>query len=222
MLYDLTKREEKKNIDEIDQTSLTADGKSLFVKSSGKYGIIKAEPEQKIETPIPTSDLVMKLNPKEEWRQIFNDTWRRYRDFFYDKDMQQVNWISLRTRYGALIEDARTRWDVTSIQSNLSAELSAGHTYTYGGDNESVTPILTGYLGIDWELNNNLYRVKRVVRPAAWDAEVRSPFDHSGSTVQQGDYILSVNGESLDPSRDPYALFDGLSGKTVSLMVSKT
>jgi tricorn protease len=95
----------------------------------------------------------MQWIPKQEWKQIFNDTWRRHRDFFYDKDMQKVDWNALRIRYGALIEDARTRWDVSFIQSNLNAELSAGHTYTSGGDAEPVTPILTGYLGIDWELS---------------------------------------------------------------------
>ena len=48
--------------------------------------------------------------------QIFNDTWRRYRDFFYDPEMQQVDWDEMRERYGALIPDARTRWDITNIQ----------------------------------------------------------------------------------------------------------
>jgi tricorn protease len=222
VFYDLDKREEKKIFDNAEWTILTADGKSILIRSSGKYGIIKPDADQKIETPIPTSDLVMNLVPKQEWRQIFNDTWRRHRDFFYDKDMQQVDWNAMRTRYGALIEDARTRWDVSYIQSNLNAELSAGHTYTSGGDNETVAPVLTGYLGIDWELNNNVYRIKRIVRPAAWDTEVRSPFDRSGSTVSVGDYILAVNGVDLDPTKDPMAPFEGLSGKTVLLTISKT
>ena len=222
MFYDIEKREEKKIIDNIERISPTADSKAILVRSSGKYGIIKPEENQKIETPIPTNELVMQLNPKEEWRQIFNDTWRRHRDFFYDQDMQQVDWNAMKTQYGALIEDARTRWDVSYIQSNLNAELSAGHTYTFGGDTEDVQNIQTGYLGIDWELSNNKYRIKRIVRPATWDTEVRSPFDHTGSTVNVGDYILSVNGILLDPTKDPFAAFDGLSGKTVSLSVSKT
>jgi tricorn protease len=222
MFYDLEKREEKKIVDNAESVKLAADGKAIVVRSAGKYGIIKPEPDQKIDPAIPTSDLVMQWIPKQEWKQIFNDTWKRHRDFFYDKDMQKVDWNALRIRYGALIEDARTRWDVSFIQSNLNAELSAGHTYTSGGDAEPVTPILTGYLGIDWELSNNKYRIKRMVRPAVWDTEVRSPFDHSGSTVAAGDYILSVNGMALDPAKDPYAAFDGLSGKTVVLSISKT
>lgn len=222
MLYDFEKREEKKVMDAVNIAMRTADGKNILVRSADKVGIIKPDPDQKIETPVPTGELVMMWTPKEEWRQIFTDTWRRHRDFFYDKNMQQVDWNTLRTRYGALIEDARTRWDVSYIQSNLNAELSAGHTYTFGGDNESVTPILTGYLGIDWELNNKLYRIRRIVKPAVWDTEVRSPFDQPGVSVQAGDYILAVNGVKLDPTEDPYAAFDGLSGKTVSLTVSKS
>ncbi len=221
IVYDLEKREEETIMERVSRAAVTADGKALLVGSSGKYGIIKPAPKQKIDKPIPTDGLVMNLVPREEWRQIFTDTWRRHRDFFYDPEMHQVDWDALRDRYGALIEDARTRWDVAFVQSNLAAELSAGHTYTRAGDVERVTPRVTGFLGIDWELDNDKYRIKRIVRPAAWDTEVRSPFDQPGVDVQVGDYILSVNGMALDPAKDPYAAFEGLSGKTVSLAVSR-
>ncbi len=220
--YDLEKREEKTILAEVNNAVVTADGKSLLVSSNGKYGIIKPAPNQKIEKPVPTSGLVMDLVPREEWRQLFMDTWRRHRDFFYDPNMHQVDWVALRDRYGALIEDARTRWDVSTIQSNLAAELSAGHTYTRGGDVESVSPRVTGFLGIDWEMKNDRYRIKRIVTPAMWDTEVRSPFDQPGVEVEAGDYILSVNGVALDPGKDPYAAFEGLSGKTVFLTVSRS
>lgn len=221
-LFDLKKLEEETIIENIQSVKPTANNTSLIVKSSGKYGIIKPAPKQKIKEPIPTENLVMQWNPKKEWRQIFNDTWRRHRDFFYDSDMQQVDWDALRIRYGALIEDARTRWDVTNIQSHLNAELSAGHTYAYGGDSEIVVSIQTGFLGIDFELHNNKYRIKRIVQPALWDTQVRSPFDRPGVNVNIGDYILEVNGIDISSDKEPYAAFDGLSGKTVSLSISET
>ncbi len=222
VLYDLDKREEKNIINNLEFAAPTADGTAILARSDGKYGIVKPEPDQKIEEPVPTDGLVMQLNPKEEWRQIFNDTWRRYRDFFYDENMQQVDWIGLRERYGILIEDARTRWDVSYLQLNLGAELSAGHTYTFGGDTENVPNIQTGYLGIDWELINNSYRIKKIIKPAPWDTEMKSSFDHAGIKVQVGDYIHAVNGIPIDPEEDPYAAFDGLAGKTVILTISKT
>ena len=222
MFYDLKEREEKTIMEKVERVNPTTDGKGLLVRSGGKYGIIKPESDQKIKDPIPTDGLVMTLHPREEWREIFNDTWRRYRDFFYDENMQQVDWDGLKIRYGALINEARTRWDVSNIQSNLLAELSAGHTYTYGGDVEQVKRVMTGYLGIDWELSNNQYRIKQIIQPAPWDTEVRSPFDLPGVGVNPGAYILSVNGIILSPDKDPYAAFEGLAGKTVSLVISKT
>ncbi len=221
MLYDLEEREEKEVMANVNRAVVSADRNSLLVQSNGQYGIIKPEPGQSIEDAIPTDGLVMDLVPREEWRQIFADTWRRHRDFFYDPNMHGLDWEGLRDRYGALIEDARTRWDVSFLQSNMAAELSAGHTYTFGGDTEDVPTRNTGYLGVDWDLEDNRYRIGRIVKPAAWDTEVRSPFDQPGVDVQEGDYILSVNGVDLDTSRDPYAAFEGLDGKVVALEVSR-
>lgn len=219
--YNLKEREEKSIMAKINGVVKTADGKSLLVRSGSKFGVIQPDPDQKIKDAIPTNGLVMELNPREEWRQIFQDTWRRHRDFFYDKDMQQVDWDALRTQYGELVEDARSRWDVSFLQSNLAAELSAGHTYTFGGDNEKTENVGTGYLGIDWAMDDKGYKIKRIVKPADWDAENRSPFDRPGVNVAEGDYIHSINGIPLPLNKEPYAAFEGLDGKTVVLKVSK-
>ncbi len=220
MAYDIEERKEITIMDGVNGAVPTADGKAILVASFGQYGVIQPQEGQSIEEAIPTDGLVMNLVPKEEWRQIFTDTWRRYRDFFYDAEMQQVDWDEMKERYGALIEDARTRWDVTNIQSNMQAELSAGHTYTFGGDTENVEYRGTGFLGIDWELDDDVYRIKRIVKPALWDTEVRSPFDRPGVDVSEGDYIHAVNGVRLNPDKDPYAAFEGLDDETVSLTVS--
>jgi tricorn protease len=103
----------------------------------------------------------------------------------------------------------------------MQAELAAGHTYTNGGDTESVTPILTGFLGIKWAKEGDRYKIGRIVRPASWNTEVRSPFDRPGVEVKEGDFIVAVNGIKLDPNKDPYAAFEGLSGKTVSLTIGQ-
>ncbi|MFC4722185.1 PDZ domain-containing protein [Geojedonia litorea] len=220
--YDFDKREVKSIIEGVFAVEKTGDGKSLLIGSRGKWGIISPNEKQKLEEPIPTSHLQMQYVAKEEWQQIFDDTWRRYRDFFYDKDMQKVDWNDLRKRYGALITDARTRWDVSTIQSEMQAELSAGHTYTGGGDTERVERIETGFLGIDWAKDTKGYFIADIITPAVWDTEIRSPFDRPGSSVNKGNYIHSVNGIPLRLNQDPYAAFDGLAGQTVALQISST
>ena len=128
----------------------------------------------------------------------------------------------MKAQYGPLVEDARSRWDLSNILVELISELSAGHTYAGGGDVEQVEYKQTGNLGVDWKLTDGKYQIGRIITAAEWDHEVRSPFSEPGIDVKTGDYILAVNNVKLDPSKDPYAAFDGLSGKTVSLKVSSS
>ena len=222
MLYDLDAREEQTVAEGVVAAVPSADGEMILVSQRGRHGLIQPAPGQDVEEPIPTDGLVMDLVPREEWEQIFHDTWRRHRDMFYDPHMHGVDWDALRDRYGALLEYVRTRWDVSFLQSQLASELSAGHTYTFGGDTEPVETAETGFLGIDWALDETGYRIDRIVRPAPWDTETRSPLDRPGLDIREGDYILAVNGQPLDTGRDPYAAFEGLAGETVSLRISRT
>lgn len=218
--YDIETRLEKTIIGGINNYSLSNDGKNLLVRSIAGFGIVKPAADQRMDKLLRTAEMEMVLTPKEEWNQLFNDTWRRYRDFFYDPGMQQVDWNAIRKQYSPMIDDAITRWDVNTIMQEMAAELSAGHTYVSGGDLEQGRNRNHGFLGIDWALENNAYKVKRIVRPAAWDNEVRSPLVGTGINIKEGDYILSVNGRVLDPAIDPYAMFEGLAGKAVSVRVN--
>jgi tricorn protease len=219
-VYDTDKKEEKRILGNVNAYAISGDGKSILVMQGPTMGIVKPAPDQRIEKPLRTSAMEMTLNPKEEWNQVFEDTWRRYRDFFYDPAMQQVDWNAMHKQYKELMEHAITRWDVINIQQEMIAELAAGHTYARTGDVEPSSSRGHGFLGIDWELSNGAYRIKRIVRPAAWDNEVRSPFDVSGVSVKEGDYILAVNGSPVDAAKDPYAAFDGTVGQSVMLKVN--
>lgn len=222
MFFDLKDREEKTIIGSANSYKLSASGENLLISDKGSFGIVKVAPGQKLEKPLKTAGLEMNLNPKEEWNQIFNDTWRRYRDLFYDPNMQQVDWPAMRKQYGSLLENALTRWDVSNIIQELISELSAGHTYAGGGDVENIVPRSTGFLGIDWALDNGKYKITKIVKPAPWDSEVRSPLDQPGIKVNVGDFILAVNGIELDGEKDPYASFEGLSGKTIVLTLNQS
>ena len=219
-VYDIDKREEKTLLQGATAYVVSGDGKSILARNQQGFGLVKINPDQKLDKLLRTSEMEMVLQPKEEWKQIFNDTWRRYRDFFYDPNMHQVNWNEIRKEYSALLEDAITRSDVNAIQAEMISELSAGHTYAGGGDQEFGKNRTNGFLGIDWSLENDAYRIKRIIHGAPWDHEIRSPFDKTGINVKEGDYILSVNGRKLDPGMDPYAMFEGLAGKAVALRVN--
>jgi len=218
--YDLKEREEKIILDDVDGYRLSADRKKVLVWKGRNAAIIDPKPGQKLQKKLRLEELEMTVDPRAEWRQLFRDAWRLCRDFFYDPGMHGVDWEAMRDQYAALLEDAVTRWDVNYVIGELIAELNASHTYRGGGDVEREPRVGVGYLGVDWEIQNGVYRIARIIEGASWDSEVRSPLTLPGINVKEGDYILAVNGVPLDASRSPWAAFQGLAGKTVELTVN--
>ncbi|MBX2816323.1 MAG: PDZ domain-containing protein [Saprospiraceae bacterium] len=218
--FDLEAEEEKTIMGSVFGYRISADGKSMLVRNRGGAGVVKIAPNQKIEDGLALNDMETKINPREEWRQIFNDTWRFERDFFYDKEMHGVDWDGLKTVYGEMIEECMTRDDVNFVIGELIGELNASHTYRGGGDQEQAKRKNVGYLGIDWKKDGKYYQVGKVVRGAPWDSEVRSPLDMPGINVKEGHYILAVNGVNLNEYKDPWEAFEGKAGKIVELTVN--
>ena len=218
--YDLEKREEKTIVDDADAFQISADEKKILVSKQKSFSVVDIAPDQKMDKKLPTNQLEMTVVPRDEWKQIFNDVWRLDRDFFYDKNMHGVDWKAMKKQYGNLIDNAVTRGDVNYIIGELIAELNSSHTYRGGGDDETPLQRKVGYLGIDWELKTSAYAIKRIVKGAQWDTEVRSPLDESGLKVKEGDYILAANGVTLDIKKDPWAAFEGLADKTIELTIN--
>lgn len=220
MYYDLKERKSKSIMSKVNGYSVSADGKSILVFSGRNLGIIKVAPKQKLKKKIALNDMKMTLDPMAEWKQMFRDAWRLQRDMFYDKNMHGVDWDAKYDHYGKLLKYAVHRNDVNFLIGELIGELNASHAYRGGGDQKYGPNVGVGYLGIDWEVKNNHYRIKNIVNGAEWDNEVRSPLTESGIKVKKGDYILAVNGVKLDVSKSPYAYFQGLAGKAVELTVN--
>lgn len=219
--YDFEKRETKRVVDDADDIELSADRKKLLIRKDRNYFIVEPKESQKLDKKLATTDFEATIDPVAEWKQIFTDAWRLERDVFYDPNLHGVDWKLMRERYGKLLEDAVTRWDVNFVIGELIAELNSSHTYRSGGDLEKSVERGVGYLGCDFGLTNGAYRIAKIITAAPWDSEVRSPLAQPGLTnVSEGDYLLAINGEPLDPKLDPWAALQGLAEKPVSLTVN--
>lgn len=215
--YDIDKREEKTILEDVNGYVLSEDGKKILVRRGTSFAIIKPDENQKFDKPLRVGEMQMMVDPMAEWKQIFMDTWRLQRDYFYDKNMHGVDWNLMKQRYSKMLDGALTREEVNVVLGEMMGELNASHTYKGGGDEEVEKKDGVGYLGIDWEPAGKHYKIKNIVRPAPWDAEVRSPLDISGTDIREGDYILAVNGVPITTDTEPFAAFQGLAGKTVEL-----
>ncbi len=219
--YDLEKREVKRVLDDADSLELSANREKLLVRKGNDYAIIEPKEGQRMDKKLATGDLQATIDPVAEWKQIFMDAWRLERDYFYDPGMHGVDWNLMRDRYLTLLNDCVTRWDVNYVLGELLGELNSSHTYRSGGDVERSAERGVGYLGCDFALTNGFYQIAKIVTNAPWDSEVRSPLLRPGLTnVHQGDYLIAVNGEPLDPKEDPWAAFQGLADKPVLLTVN--
>ena len=220
LYYDLEKREDKPILDEVDESILAAKGEKILVRRKNEYAIIEPKESQKFEKKLPLSGLETVIDPEAEWNQLFTEAWRLERDYFYDPNMHGVDWNTMRQRYGGLLKDAVTRWDVNYVIGELIAELNSSHTYRSGGDTEAGREHGVGYLGVDFSLERGAYRIQKIIEGAAWDAEARSPLKQPGIDVKEGDFVLAVNGLPVDPENEPYAAFQGLADKPVFISVN--
>ncbi|HEY3404451.1 MAG TPA: PDZ domain-containing protein [Ohtaekwangia sp.] len=215
--FDLEERKEKTILDNVSSFQIAAEGKKILVNKDGGYYIVKAEENQKTDKKLRTDEMQMLVDPKAEWKQIVTDAWRFERDYFYDPNMHGVNWNHVKDQYLKILSGAVTREEVNYVLGEMIGELNASHTYKGGGDEESSRQLGVGYLGIDWQAEGEFYKVKRIIRGAPWDAEVRSPLDQPGIDIKEGNYILAVNGVKLTTALEPSAALQGLSGKTVEI-----
>ncbi|MBL9121683.1 MAG: PD40 domain-containing protein [Phycisphaerae bacterium] len=203
---------------------MSADGKKLLL--GGRGASIAGASAGATPKPIVTSPMLVEVDPRAEWKQMFREAWRLQRDYFYDPHMHGVDWKGAYDHYSPLVDQLAAREDLSYLISELISELNVGHAYYQGGDVESSPNRNVGLLGVDWKLDgddsNKAYRITKVYRGGAWDLDARGPLSEQGLGIEEGDYVLAVNGVKIDTARDPWAAFQGLAGKAVTLTVSKS
>ncbi len=166
--------------------------------------------------------LTLTVAPREEWKQIFEDGWRWYRDFFYDKNMHGQDWKAIHDRFAAWLPQLTSREDLNWLMSQMVGELCVSHTYVSGGDTSPVTapglPRYAGLLGADLSADGSgLYRFTRVYGPTPYAPDVTSPL---AQKVKEGEYLLAVGGH---PLKAPDAIYQNLQvvrGQKVKLTVN--
>lgn len=220
-LFDIRdeKKEEKTVAAGAGAFDISADGKKLLVIRGNAASIQDASPGASSEMVI-TSGMTARIDPRREWRQIYNEAWRTMRQFFYAPNMHGVDWEKMREHYAAMLDDCASREDVSYVIGELIGELNVGHAYYFGGDVSQARSASVGMLGADFELKDGAYRIARIYRGAPWDADARGPLGEAGVKVKEGDFLLAVNGVPVDTTRDPWAAFQGLADKAVTITVS--
>ncbi len=223
-LYELDKQKETE-LGEVGGYEISADTKKMLLEQDGSYGIIDL-PSGKVDLKekLNLSDLKMTLNKREEWSQIFNESWRQMRDFFWSPNMHGVDWKKMKENYSQLLPYVNHRVDLTYVIGEMISELNIGHAYVGGGDYPKPERIKLGLLGaaIERDASSKYYRITRILKGQNWDANLRSPLTEIGVDVKVGEYIIAVNGRPTSEMNDLYESLVGTVGKQVKLKVNSS
>jgi len=203
---------------------LSADGKKLLVRGPDALQVIDdtggtvAAGTGKVDL----QGLTITVDPAKEWRQMFDETWRIWRDVFYDPNMHGIDWPAMKRRYEAKLPAVASRRDFTQLVRDMISELNIGHSFAGAMSEFASKVVRPASLGVDleWDASSGSYKITHIMRGDAWDPDNRSPFAKPGINVREGDHLLKIRGVVLTADQDPAANLLGQAGQEIEVTVA--
>ena len=222
-IYSLKDRKETTLFDDIRGYVLSDDGSKILVAQASGYTLYDETPVGPMRKAVATSGLYVDRVPVEEWNQIFNEVWRRYRDWFYVSNMHGYDWVELREQYKPLLKYVGHRSDLNYVISEMISELTVQHAYIDGGDFQIPPRPRSGLPGARFEFDQQAgrYRIAKIFGGENSEDLYRSPLTEVGVNASAGDYVLAIDGEELKATDDPYRLLRNKADNPVQLTINK-
>jgi tricorn protease len=223
ILFAFKDRKETTLAENIRGSTVSDDGKKILVHFERDYKLYDAKPEGKNNPKtVSTANLLVDRVPQQEWTEIFNEVWRRYRDFFYVKSMHGYDWEALRRQYATMVPYVAHRSDLNYVLGEMVSELSTSHSYIEGGDYDMPKRPQIALPGAKLELDHaaGRYRIAKIYRGQNEEELYRSPLTEVGVDAHEGDYILAIDGEDLTAEKNPYQLLRNKANRPVQLTVN--
>lgn len=200
-----------------------AKAKKILYRARDDYGIIDLKPNQKPgDGALDFKDMEVKIHPMMEWKQMFTELWRIYRDWFYVENLHGVDWQDMKEKYGKLVPYLGHRADLDCLFGELVGELNVGHAYINWGEFDRPERVEGGLLGAEFEADEQAgrYIISKVYQGENWNENTRSPLTEQGIEVKEGDYLISLNSREVTLKDNPYQFLENTAGKKISIKVN--
>ncbi len=219
--FDLATRKEKTLLGSADDYVLAAGKEKVLLHAAdGWYLRPLGDALDLSEGRLAVDRVAVKIDPRAEWAQIFDEAWRINRDYFYDPGMHGADWEAMRAKYAQFLPHLAIRRDLTRVIRGLCSELTVGHSFGGGGDTlVKSAPVKGGLLGADYAVADGRYRFAKVYGGLNWTPELRAPLTEPGVDVRAGEYLLAVDGRDLTAAENLFARFENSAGRRVQLTV---
>ncbi|MGB0376479.1 MAG: S41 family peptidase [Flavobacteriaceae bacterium] len=219
--YDIDSDKSSTFSTKVRQAVTAFDRKSILLQSGNQWKIVSTSAAPKKAEALSLS-MRIKVDPVAEYHQIFKEGWRFMRDFLYVDNTHGAPWDTIYEWYAPWIDHVRHRTDLNYVVDILSGEVAVGHSYVSGGDMPDLNRVPVGLLGCDFSVDQNHYVISKIYKGERWNPSIRSPLGIPGIDVNEGDYLLSINGISLTAESNPYQLLEQTAGRTIFIEVSSS
>lgn len=173
--------------------------------------------------PVNLDDMEAYVDFSKEWAQIYDETWRAFRDGFYLENMHGVDWNAMKDKYAALLPYVMCREDLSYVIGGLIGELAVGHAYVDPGESHLSGSVKTGLLGAELSKDESGYfRIDKILEGATYSNDLFSPLTEPGLNVKKGDYIVAINGIPTNTTSNIYTLLVGKAGVMTELTINST
>jgi tricorn protease len=226
--FDLSKRKVDKVLEDVNDFAVSFNGEKILYRKGDSWSTASPDdgpgggggaPKPGFG-PLKLDAWEVYVEPRAMWKQIYGETWRIERDFFYDPHFHGLDLEKAKAKYAPYLDGIASREELTYLFQECLGEMTVGHMFVGGGEvNPEPKKVKGGLLGADYSLENNRYRVARVYNGENWNPGNEAPLTQPGVNVKAGDYILAVNGRELHANDNVYSFFENTAGKQVVLKV---
>ncbi|MCA6074733.1 S41 family peptidase [Fulvivirga sedimenti] len=213
--YDVKKQKAEDYQSGVQSGVVSADRKQMLIRKGNAWSIIPTT--GKADNGTLKMDARIRVDPQQEYHQIFREGWRYMRDFLYVNNVHGAPWDKIYAWYSPWIDHVRHRSDLNYVVDIMSGEVSIGHSYVRGGDMPDTEFVPVGLLGCDFAVVDGYYRIAKIYDGETWNPNLTAPLGVPGIGVKEGDYLLAVNGIELRAPMNPYSLFEQTAGRAVTI-----
>jgi tricorn protease len=226
--FDLKTRKTEQILDGVTSFDASFSGEKMLYAKQNQWFITPAEkpadgpPQPGQGGPLRLDSMEIYVDPRAEWKHMYDQVWRDERDFLYDPGLHGLALEEVKKKYEPFVDNISTRDDLNYLFTEMLGNITIGHMFVGGGDIPEPKRVKTGLLGADYSVESGRYRFARVYDGENWNPKLRAPLTQPGVNVRAGDYLLAVNGRDVRPPADVYSFFEETAGKQVTLRIGAT
>ena len=211
---------------EVDAFAVSGDGERVVVRHKDDLLVLPADRKVEDDDPgrvsVDTSRLRREVEPRAEWRQMFDENGRLMRDHYWRPDFNGVDWAGVLARYRPVVDRLATHDDLIDLLWETVGELNTSHAYVLPARAAGDPALRVGLLGVDGHrAGDGSYVLDAILPGESSDPRSRSPLRAPGVGARPGDRIVAVDGRPVAEAPALGSLLVGAIDKVVELTLAR-